>query len=245
VLTWQDNFSDAAGSPPDPSKWGCCTNQMGGGNGEAQYYAPQNVRGNGGGLVLAATTDTGTYQGYNGPSTILSGKVWTKERFAWRYGHLAVNATVPAVPGAWPAIWMLGQNYDDVGWPECGEIDIMEWFGQTGNLSSISGSLHSATDNLTQAYTLPRTNAAQPHTYTLDWRPTALAWGVDGVIYQTALKADLTSWPFDQPMFLVMNLAIGGTQGGPVPAASQLPLEMVVNSVKLSNAEVCTGPGTT
>jgi beta-glucanase (GH16 family) len=248
TLVWQDTFSDPAGSPPDQRYWTCCTNGMGGGNGEAQYYVPQNVRtAAGGGLVLEATSDNGTYQGYNGPSAVLSGKVWTNRKLAWRYGHLEVAAILPAVPGAWPAIWALGQDFDDVGWPECAELDVAEWFGgspaandpRANNPRSVSGSLHTATDNLTSACTLPAVaDAVALHVYSLDWTPSSLAWGVDGTAYQTILKPHLGSWPFDRPQFLIFNLAIGGTMGGPVPPAGQLPLEMTVQSAALYNAEL-------
>ena len=110
----------------------------------------------------------------------------------------------------------------------------MEWFGSQGNPLSVSGSLHSATDNVTNAHTLssPVTNA---HTYTLDWRPTSLEWGIDGITYATVLKQNLKSWAFDDFFFLILNFAIGGTMGGPVPA---LPQEMIVHSVSLYDAEV-------
>jgi beta-glucanase (GH16 family) len=249
TLSWQDNFSDPPGSPPDPRYWTCCVNGAGGGNAEAEYYTQQNVRtAVGGGLVMEATADDGTYPAYNGPSTVLSGKAWTNGKLAWRYGHLEATAVLPAVPGAWPAIWMLGQNFNDIGWPDCAELDIAEWFGgspaandpRANNPRSVSGSLHTPTDNITSAYTIPSgvETAATPHVYSLDWTPSSLGWGVDGVTYQTILKRHLGSWPFDLPQFLILNLAIGGTMGGPVPAPAQLPLQMTVLSVALYNAEL-------
>jgi len=133
---------------------------------------------------------------------------------------------------------MLGANFDDVGWPECAEIDVAEWFGDTPNPAQVAGSLHTATDNITQNYTMSSPGTGL-HTYSLDWRPTSLVWSVDGVAYQTVLKRHLASWPYDAPMFLILNLAVGGTRGGVPPATGGLPYTMTVKSVNLYNAEVC------
>ena len=133
---------------------------------------------------------------------------------------------------------MLGADLDEVGWPDCGEIDIMESFAAGGNPGAISGSLHTGTDNPTTAHTLA-TPAAGLHTYSLDWRPSSVTWSADGTVYQTILKRNLASWPFDGPMFLILNLAIGGTMGGAVPGTAPLPYQMIIKSVDLYNAEVC------
>ena len=241
MLTWSDTFGGPAGTPPDPGWWTCCVNQAGGGNQELQYYVPEAAASSGPGLALTASRDSGTYPAWNGPSQFLSGKVWTKGKLEFRYGHLDVTASLPAgLPGAWPAIWLLGANLDEVNWPACGEIDMMESFAVKGNSSVISGSLHSGTDNVTAEHTLA-TPATEFHTYSLDWRPTSIQWSADGHAYQTILKKNLASWPFDNPMFLILNLAIGGTMGGPVPATAPLPYQMIIKSVELYNAELRQG----
>ncbi len=191
------------------------------------------------GLVITASRDSGTYAAWNGPSQCLSGKVWTKGKFEFRYGHLDVEASLPAgLPGAWPAIWLLGANLDENTWPGCGEIDVMENFGLNAQPTVIAGSLHTPSDNPTCNYTVPGTPLTELHTYSLDWRPTSLEWSVDGCVYQTILKKNVTSWVFDLPMFLILNLAIGGTMGGTPPATGGLPYQMVVKSVELYDAEV-------
>ncbi len=244
TLTWQDNFSGPPGSPPDPAYWTCCTDGGGGGNNEEEFYTPENAALDGSGLVITAQKDSQ----YGRPFT--SGKIWTKGKLEWRYGHLDVVASFPAIAGAWPAVWMLGASLDEVMWPGCGELDVAEWFGGSPNATdpradnplSVSGSMHSATDNPTSVYTLPATaDAAALHTYSLDWRPTSLQFSVDGNVYSTLLKKNLASWPFDSPQFLILNLAIGGTMGGTVPAATQFPLLMKVKSVALYNAELTAG----
>ena len=237
MLTFSDTFN-APGGPPDPSKWTCCVNQMGGGNNELEYYVPEAVACSPAGLVLTASRDSGTYTAWNGPSQYLSGKVWTKGKFEFRYGHLDAVASLPTGIGAWPAIWLLGSSLDEVNWPACGEIDVMEYFGKNGQPASVSGSMHTPADNPTCAYMVPGAPLSGFHTYSLDWLPTSLTWSVDGKAYQTILKKNVSQWVFDRPMFLILNLAIGGTMGGEPPATGGLPYEMVVKSVNLYNAEV-------
>ena len=237
MLTFSDTFN-APGGPPDPSKWTCCINQEGGGNQELQYYVPEAVSCSPAGLVITASRDNGSYAGWNGPSQYLSGKCWTKGLLECRYGHLDVVASLPTGPGAWPAIWLLGANLDENTWPGCGELDVMEYFGLNNQPSVVAGSLHTPADNPTCNYTVPGTPLTQFHTYSLDWRPTSLAWSVDGKVYQTILKKNVSNWVFDLPMFLILNLAIGGSMGGNPPATGGLPYEMVVKSVNLYNAEV-------
>ena len=238
MLTWSETFNAPSG-PPDPSKWTACTNQEGGGNQELQYYVPEAVSCSPAGLVITASRDNGTYAGWNGPSQYLSGKVWTEGKFAFRYGHLDVVASLPASLGSWPGIWLLGADMPANTWPRCGEIDIMEYFGKNGQPSVVAGSMHTPADNTTANYTVPGAPLTSPHTYSLDWLPTSLTWSVDGHAYQQILRKDINNWLFDRPMFLILNLAIGGTMGGHPPATGGLPYRMVVQSVNLYNAEVC------
>lgn len=238
-LTWSETFSAPSG-PPDPSKWTCCVNQEGGGNQELQYYVPEAVSCSPAGLVITASRDNGSYAAWNGPSQFLSGKVWTKGKFEFRYGHLDVVASIPAgLPGAWPAIWLLGANLDENTWPGCGEIDIMESFGALATPAVVAGSLHTPADNPTCNYTVPGVVPLTGfHTYSIDWRPTSFTWLVDGKPYQTILKKNVSQWVFDLPMFLILNLAVGGTMGGAVPGTAPLPYQMIIKSVALYNAEI-------
>jgi len=114
----------------------------------------------------------------------------------------------------------------------------MEYFGRNGQPSVVAGSLHTPADNPTSNFMVPGTPLTATHTYSLDWRPTSLTWSVDGKPFQTILKKNITDWVFDQPAFLILNLAIGGTMGGAPPATGGLPYQMVVKSVNLYNAEV-------
>lgn len=241
MLTWSDEFNGPTGAPPDPGHWIACTNGLGGGNQELQYYLPEEAGCDGDShMVLTARRDTGTYTAWYGASQFTSAKIWTKGLFAFRYGQLDIAASIPAGRlGAWPAIWLLGENYDQIGWPACGEIDVLENFGAVPTLTSISGSIHSATDSVTAACSLPAVrNATEQHVYSLDWRPNSLEFAVDGTIYQSIHASQLKSWPFGQPFFLILNLAVGGTMGGAVPATAPLPYRMAVDYVRLYNAEI-------
>jgi beta-glucanase (GH16 family) len=136
---------------------------------------------------------------------------------------------------------MLGANIESIGWPECGEIDVMENNGS--NLAQVQGSLHSGSDE-TQSYTLPGGSVTNFHTYLLEWTSNAISWYVDGVRYETQ-----TNWsdsggtypfPFDQPFFIIMNIAVGGNYlGNPstssINSGSTFPGQMLVDYVRLYN----------
>jgi beta-glucanase (GH16 family) len=240
---WADEFTGPAGTPPDNTSWSSVINGGGGGNQELEYYVPEaNSLDGKGDLVITANRDNGRFSAWYGPSQFTSGKLWTAGKVSFRYGHIEVRAALPATagqPGAWPAIWMLGSDYPSVGWPACGEIDIMESFGKLGLPGQVASSIHTPTDNLSQVYNLPSDfDATVFHTYAVDWRPTSLTFSVDGNPFFTVLRSDLHTWPFDQPMFIILNLAVGGTMGGSVPSDATLPYTMVVDYVRAYNSEI-------
>jgi len=248
AMTWSDEFNGPSGAPPDPAFWSSVVNGAGGGNQELEYYVPpaSTLDGNGN-LVIKADRDNGTYQAWYGPSRFTSGKIWTQGRLAFRYGHLEVRAAFPCAgqSGAWPAIWLLGTNYSDVGWPACGEIDVFESFGRDLSATQISAAVHSSGGSKAQLTQLsPAHDASQFHVYTLDWHPESIEIGVDGRTYFAVKKDDLSAWPFSQPFFLILNLAIGGTLGGNVSSAAPMPYIARFDYVRLSGSELyqATGP---
>jgi beta-glucanase (GH16 family) len=248
-LTWQDDFSGAAGSSPGPV-WSSVVDGGGGGNRELQYYIPAaNALDGHGDLAITAQRNDGTYHAWYGPSRFTSGKLWTRQKLAFRYGTLQVRASFPCAgrPGAWPAIWLLGTNLGAVGWPRCGEIDMMESFGRNADARQVSAAAHWLGGNASSLHELPAGNdAADFHTYTLDWLPGSLSFSIDGDEHLTLSKKQVgANWPFDQPFFLILNLAIGGTMGGNVPATATFPYVMKVRSVALYGGELYTGSGST
>lgn len=238
---WSDSFAGPAGSPPDPQSWTSVVNGAGGGNNELEYYVPEANALNGNGLTITAARDNGRYQAWYGASQFTSGKLWTLGKVNFLYGHIQVTAALPAAgqPGAWPAIWMLGSDFPHVGWPQCGEIDMMENFGVNGSPDQISSSIHTPTDNLTGVYTFPAgTNATTEHTYAIDWRQGSITFSVDGNAFFTVTQAEVKTWPFSSPFFMILNLAVGGTQGGTVPSTASLPYEMEVSGVSAYNSHI-------
>jgi beta-glucanase (GH16 family) len=248
ALTWNDEFNGPSGAPPDPAFWSAVVNGGGGGNQEREYYVPSaNALDGKGNLVVTAVRNSGTYQAWYGPSQFTSGKILTQGRLAFRYGHLEVGAAFPCAgqPGAWPAIWLLGANYSDVGWPACGEIDVLESFGKKLSSTLISGAVHSSGGSKLEFEDLPEAHdATQPHVYTLDWNPESIEIGVDGKTYVAVKKEDFSVWPFSQPFFLILNLAIGGVGGGDVPSDASLPYTARFDYVRLYGGELyqATGP---
>ena len=240
MLTWSDEFTDPAGTPPDPRYWTAYTNGVGNGNWELEYYLPGEVAQDGIGNLVLSAHRSAAYQAQYPASQFTSGKVSTKGKVEFRYGHLVVNATVPCggQPGAWPAIWLLGAVDSFVTWPACGEIDIMESFGKSPSRTLVTGAVHTGQDFAAQ-YALPAAaDITAPHDYELIWRADSLEFAVDGHVYQTVYRNQVQNWVFGEPCYLIVNLAIGGSMGGTVPATAQMPYTMLVNSVKLYDSEV-------
>jgi beta-glucanase (GH16 family) len=151
--------------------------------------------------------------------------------------------TLPAGQGLWPAFWMLGADIDTVSWPACGEIDVMESRGQ--DPSTVLGSLHgpgySGGGSITDRYTLPGGPGFDDdfHVFAVEWDTQYVAWEVDDVTYAVATRDRLPAgapWVFDDPFFLVVNLAVGGNFVGPPDAATVFPQTLLVDHVKVYEA---------
>jgi beta-glucanase (GH16 family) len=211
TLVFSDEF-DADGAP-DPAKWGYETGYIR--NHEAQYYTsrPENIHAESGNLVVESRNEA--YQGY----AYTSASINTLGRFEFLYGRVEVRAKLPTGNGAWPAIWTLGTNRAQAGWPACGEIDIMENVGF--DPLAIHASVHTAAYNHTiGTQKTAIVNVASPsesfHVYAMEWYPDRIDIFVDGQRYFTFRNdgAGSGTWPFDKPQYLMINLAIGGSWGG-------------------------------
>jgi beta-glucanase (GH16 family) len=161
-----------------------------------------------------------------GGSNYTSARLLSKDKFSFKYGKVEVRAKLPAGIGTWPAIWMLGNNISTVGWPACGEIDIMEHKGS--ELNKIHGTLHHPGHfgGSADSKTVIISNATTEfHRYTVDWTDAAIKFLVDDVLFFTFANA--STLPFNQPFFLLLNLAMGGTFGGSVdPAFTNASMEI-------------------
>jgi beta-glucanase (GH16 family) len=219
-LVWSDEFN--TNGAPDPAKWGYDLGAGGYGNNELQYYTnrPENVIVENGVLKIKAIKEN-----YNG-AAYTSARLLSKGKFAFTYGKVEVSAKLPAGVGTWPAIWMLGANSSTVGWPDCGEIDIMEHRGY--ELNKIFGTFHypGHSGGNADGNTKMISNATTAfHKYSLDWSATAIKIYVDDQLVHSL--ANSAAIPFNHDFFFILNVAMGGTFGGSVdPNFSNATMEV-------------------
>ncbi len=243
VLVWSEEFDGPEGSLPDPAKW---TMETGGGwgNVELETYTnrPQNAHLENGNLVITARKEiyTGT-DGITRPYT--SVRLKTAGLFEQRYGRFEARIRIPQGQGLWPAFWMLGKDCDHVGWPACGEIDIMENIGKEPAV--VHGTMHgpgySKDKGPTAAYILPAGKFADDfHIFAVEREPSAVRFYVDGNPYETCTQRDLpagAAWVFDHPFFILLNVAVGGDWPGNPDATTVFPQTMLVDYVRVHNRQ--------
>lgn len=240
TLAWNDEFDDGAGAPPDPSKW---VYDTGGepqwGNQEWEYYTsrPENVSQNGdGSLAIVARRETlpGMSPCPYGTCDITSGRITTRGKFSQTYGRWEARIKVPEGQGMWPAFWMMGDT--DEGWPDCGEIDIMEIVNK--NPGTVEGTLWGPDfpeNGFGSDYTLPNHArfSSDYHVFAIDWTPDKIAWSVDGEVYFSHDRSQMSAhqWVFDNPFYGLLNLAVGGEMPGAPDATTKFPATMLVDYV--------------
>jgi beta-glucanase (GH16 family) len=241
-LSWSDEFNGPAGAPPDPSKWSVIYGGGGFGNDELQYYTSNssNLAFDGAGhLVITALS--GSYTGSDGVTrSYTSGAIQTKGLFRVRYGTLEARIEIPRGQGLWPAFWAVGSDIDSVGWPQCGEIDMMENLGS--DPFTVYGSIHGPQSGVADGYGIttakrsPVSLAGGFHVYGVTWSPHKLVFTLDGAAYATYTPASLSptqKWVFNKPFFLILNLAVGGNWPGSPNAATTFPAKMLVDWVRV------------
>ncbi|MCB0736996.1 MAG: family 16 glycosylhydrolase [Bacteroidetes bacterium] len=212
-LVWNDEF-DVDGAP-DKLKWGFDIGGHGWGNGEAQYYASslKNAFVEDGKLIIKAIKEQNAGNDYT------SARLVSKGKGDWKYGTIEVRAKLPEGRGTWPAIWMLPTDNVYGGWPNSGEIDIMEHVGYQQN--KIHGTVHTGHFNhlkgTQKGGSINQKGVSKEfHVYSINWFENKIDFYLDGNKYFTFNNEDNSSskWPFDQYFHLVMNIAIGGSWGG-------------------------------
>lgn len=210
-LIWSDEFNE--NGSPDPSKWGYNIGAGGWGNGESQYYTSRsdNVIVEDGLLKIIAKKEN--YMG----SEYTSARLLTESKFDFKYGKIEIRAKLPASQGTWPALWLLGANFSTVGWPQCGEIDIMEQTGWDKNtvLATCHWLNQSDSTNASYGLTTPISNATSGfNIYSMEWSETEIKIFVNNEEYYVLeLNSDL---PFNHDFFLIFNVALGGSLGGTI-----------------------------
>lgn len=231
-LVWEDTFNYEG--RPKEEFWNIEVAGHGFGNNEAQYYTnrEKNVFVKDGTLNIVAHKEVYEHRNYT------SAKLTTLHKKHIQYGRIEVMAKLPTGKGTWPAIWFLGTNMKDVGWPTCGEVDLMEHVGH--NPEHIHFSLHSKTNHHlignqpTLALDVPGILEGF-HEYRVDWSKELFIFYIDQKEIVRFYKKDYiekSDWPFDQPFYLILNLALGGTWGGTIDD-SIFPMTMSFKYVKV------------
>jgi len=235
-LTWSDEFNDSLGTSPDSTHWNydIGTGNNGWGNAELQYYTnrPANVKMDGAGnLVITARSESFSGSGFT------SARIKTKGLFTQKYGRFEARIKTPTGPGIWPAFWMLGSNIDEVPWPQCGEIDIMEQRGQEPQIThgTLHGPGYSGGAAITKGYTLPNGRFDNDfHIYAVEWGDGFVDFFVDNYLYNRITSKDVTGeWVYDHPFFLILNVAVGGNFVGFPTTGTPFPQSMYVDYVRV------------
>ncbi|MBN2795603.1 MAG: glycoside hydrolase family 16 protein [Clostridia bacterium] len=233
-LLWSEDFSTKT---LDDEKWNIASGGHGFGNNEDQFYTTRekNVRLENNQLIIEAHKEV--YEN----RLFTSGKVTTSKKFSMTYGKVEVKAKIPKGKGTWPAIWMLPEAIgEDLKWPRCGEIDIMEHVGRRAD--EIHFSLHSELYNHVKKTQETHVAYLEGITdrfalYGFIWTPEYVEFQVDHVTYARFEKKineedQMAAWPFDQPFYLILNLAIGGYFGGEIDDQI-FPVKMIVDNIQV------------
>jgi len=223
-LVWQDNFY---GKTIDTTAWTHQVAKPGWVNNELQRYTNgENSEIKNGKLFITARNENNEYT---------SSRLITKDKRIFTYGIVEIKAKLPKGNGTWPALWMLGNNIDQVGWPACGELDIMEHVGRETGV--VHTSIHNSSGYGATPYT-SKITIKKPydrfHIYAMEWTERYITFYVDGraVYNYKPEELNAATWPFDKPAYIIFNIAIGGTWGGKVDN-SIFPTTMTIDWVKL------------
>lgn len=232
-LTWSDEFEGTVGQLPDAAKWtfDLGTGQGGWGNSELQSYtnSPENISlDDEGNLIITAI---------NSDNRFTSARIKTQGLFAQKYGRFEARLKTPYGPGLWPAFWMLGENIETMPWPKCGEIDIMELRGQEPHIihGTIHGPGYSGSNPVTKSYALINDRFdADFHLYAIEWDADKIDFFVDDYLYQRIERNNVPGeWVYDQPFFILLNVAVGGNYVGFPTAQTPFPQKMIIDYVRV------------
>ena len=237
-LTWSDEFS---GTEINDDNWGYDIGGSGWGNNELQYHTNRNAYLKEGLLVIRAQQEA--YRGKNYTSSRL--KTQGKQNF--KYGRIDVRARLPEGAGIWPALWMLGENITDVGWPKSGEIDIMEMVGGNSPQDkhpngdrTAHGTMHWNNNGLNGSYSPVNTGKSEIlstslseefHVFSIQWDVNGIGWYIDDAQY--SYKTINSTQPFREEFFFIMNIAVGGDWPGSPNSSTVFPQRMVIDYVRV------------
>ncbi|HVK77322.1 MAG TPA: glycoside hydrolase family 16 protein [Kofleriaceae bacterium] len=235
-LTWSDEFDGPANTAPDRGKWKYDLGGHGWGNQQLEFDTDQlaNAHLDGDGKLVI----TALKQSYNG-NAYTSARLRTEGLLDQRYGRFEARIKLPTGAGIWPAFWLLGSRFAQVSWPECGELDIMELRGSEPDVvhGSAHGPGYSGGNPKTDRFELATgTFADDYHLFSVEWSPGEVHWFVDDHHYHAIRAIDMPAgqrWVFDDgPMFVILNVAVGGWFGGEVDDRI-FPQSMYVDHVRV------------
>jgi beta-glucanase (GH16 family) len=234
TLQWSDEFNGTDGSSPDSTKWAFDTGSGGWGNSELETYtnSTQNAYVQGGYLNITAIKSSGTPQ-------YTSARIKTQGKFSQKYGKFEAKIKLPFGQGIWPAFWLLGDNITTVSWPACGEIDIMENLGNapTTVYGTVHGLQSGGSYSVGSPYALPTGKFSDDfHVFSVEWEPNVARFYVDGNLYKTVTPTDLpagSTWAFDHPFFIILNVAVGGNWPGNPDSTTVFPQTMQVDYIRV------------
>ncbi|MEO1030054.1 glycoside hydrolase family 16 protein [Winogradskyella sp.] len=256
TITMQDEF-DVDGAP-DPTVWGyeigdgTAQGIPGWGNNELQYYTdrPENVVVENGMLKITAIQED--FEG----SSYTSARILTQGLFEQQYGRFEARIKLPWGKGLWPAFWLLGNDCAENPWPNCGEIDIMEYLGDdpTVVFGSVHGPGYNGGDSVSKEYRLPDARFDDEfHVFGVEWSPNRINYYVDDVLYQSitpetiadeaaesiddSLLDNAGEWVFNRPFYIIINIAVGGNLPGSPNADTVFPQTMYVDYVRAYAAD--------
>ena len=232
TLVWADEFNGATLSSDWTHETG---NNQGWGNNELEYYRPENTTLFNGYLVIEAKQES------FGGAAYTSSRMVTKGKKSFKYGRIDLRAALPEGQGIWPALWMLGDNIDQVNWPACGEIDIMELIGNQPD--RVYGTAHYALangqhDSRGSSKVLPGNEHFSDafHVFSLEWEQDRIRWLIDDVPFHEVTPASMGAgvpYPFNNKFFFIFNLAVGGSWPGNPDATTVFPQRMIVDYVRV------------
>lgn len=228
-LIWEENFD---GSALNESIWNYelgdgCPNLCGWGNNEAQHYTKNNHKVTDGFLTITTKKEDSIYT---------STRITTKDKFEFTYGRVEIRAKLPVGKGLWPALWMLGADITEVGWPKCGEIDILEYIGRDPNHAFFSLHTEDSHGNTINSKRTKIENIEKGfHIYEMEWTAESISFYVDGKHQYTFSPKDKTEaiWPYNKDFYFIINTAVGGNFGGQDIDGTIFPQDFVIDYIKV------------
>lgn len=222
-LVWSDEFN---GTSVDTTAWSFDTGNSGWGNNELENYQPGNATVANDNLVITAKKETA------GTAQYTSARMKTENKKSFTYGRIEARIKLPVGQGLWPAFWTLGSNISTVGWPQCGEIDIME---RINTDSLLYGTMHWNNNGHVSNGGKTTSSPSEYHVYDVEWNATSITWHIDGVQYfKTDIAGNVNNTgAFHAPFFIILNLAVGGNWPGSTVDDTKFPARMYVDYVRV------------